>query len=315
MSDILANLVGRLRLNELFKPENRWMLISAFVMLASFYLARIAHSFVAYTLNKNIRIEIADPIERGTSRRGRLNRDYDLITQRNIFDSQASKRAPQDVPKISTAEATKTRLNIKLIGTAVFSIPTLSTAIIQDVGQQKVNVLHIGDRIQDATLIKVERYRVHLKRGTGVEYLDANIENVGASPTLGQSSLLPAPEPTNSEATGEEGIEWTSETDAVVDGKFLESSLKDMSKILQEARMVPNMVNGQQRGFKVFAIKGGSIYEKIGLKNNDVLLEVNGRELKGLQDMDFLMGLQHAKSLKLNVERGGARKSFSYEIK
>src|SRR5581483_4575435 len=51
----------------------------------------------------------------------------------------------------------------------------------------------------------------------------------------------------------------------------VEHSMDNLSDLFTQLRAVPNQENGQTNGFKVFAIKRGSIFQKIGIENNDVV--------------------------------------------
>ena len=50
-----------------------------------------------------------------------------------------------------------------------------------------------------------------------------------------------------------------------------------MSKILTDARMVPNFENGKPAGYRLQEIQKGSVYEKLGFKNDDVISDAQWR--------------------------------------
>lgn len=56
----------------------------------------------------------------------------------------------------------------------------------------------------------------------------------------------------------------------------LDRILADSELLLRGARFVPNRVDGQQRGFKLFAIRPDSLYAVVGLKNGDVIEKIAG---------------------------------------
>ena len=50
--------------------------------------------------------------------------------------------------------------------------------------------------------------------------------------------------------------------------------------IIQKARLVPNTVDNQMNGFKIFAIDRSSLYGKTGLQDGDIITQVNETSLK-----------------------------------
>jgi len=66
----------------------------------------------------------------------------------------------------------------------------------------------------------------------------------------------------------------------------------------------------------MFAIKTDSLYEKIGLKNADILKTVNGNNLGDLtQALKLFEQLKSERSLSLVLEREGTELEFKYEIR
>ena len=44
-----------------------------------------------------------------------------------------------------------------------------------------------------------------------------------------------------------------------------------MSQLFTQIRAVPHFEGGQSIGFRLFAIRRGSLFDKIGLKNGDII--------------------------------------------
>jgi type II secretory pathway component PulC len=73
---------------------------------------------------------------------------------------------------------------------------------------------------------------------------------------------------------------------------------------------------GAIEGFEISQIKEGSVVEKLGLRNGDVILEVNGEELDGLPTVLRLFGqVQASPQAKLTVLRSGQRMTFVFNTK
>lgn len=77
-------------------------------------------------------------------------------------------------------------------------------------------------------------------------------------------------------------------------------------RLLGKLRVIPNMVNGQPHGFKLFAIRPGSLPHQLGVQNGDVLLSVNNMRLDSpsaaLAAWDTLRGVEE---ITLQLERRG----------
>lgn len=56
----------------------------------------------------------------------------------------------------------------------------------------------------------------------------------------------------------------------------MEASLRDLPILLSQARAVPYFRDGSAIGFRLFAIRQGSAYERMGLQNGDIVLKING---------------------------------------
>ena len=107
-----------------------------------------------------------------------------------------------------------------------------------------------------------------------------------------------------------------SETEYVLDRAELDSQLSNLSLLLQQARAVPSYKNGQAVGLRVFAIRPDSLYSKIGLRNGDVLLNINGRPLGDLTEAIKLFEVMKAESsFTLSLERNRETKEFSYQVR
>ena len=70
-------------------------------------------------------------------------------------------------------------------------------------------------------------------------------------------------------------------------------------------------------GFKFSQIKKDGLYDKLGLKNGDILLSVDGKSLKNISELrDIFEGLQkNGGGMKLEVFRNGKTEVFKYDFK
>jgi type II secretory pathway component PulC len=97
--------------------------------------------------------------------------------------------------------------------------------------------------------------------------------------------------------------------------------LKNLPELLNSAFAAPRYVDGKNgervvQGFEISRIKEASIVEQMGLRNGDVILDVNGEPLDGMATvMRLLGGIQNAPQAKMTVLRGGQKMSFVIDRK
>ena len=135
------------------------------------------------------------------------------------------------------------------------------------------------------------------------------IDRNGTKEMLVMDSTLP--KSSDSPATGS-----TSENEFVVAEEELDKALENLPLLLTQARAVPYFKDGKAVGLRLFAIRTGSLFEKIGLQNGDVLKTVNGNSLADLsQAMQLFQKLKEERSIDLALERNMVEKQFKYQIK
>jgi general secretion pathway protein C len=66
----------------------------------------------------------------------------------------------------------------------------------------------------------------------------------------------------------------------------------------------------------MFAIRSGSLFEKIGIRNGDILKGINGSSLGDLsQAMKLFERLKSERNLNLTLERDRQEREFRYSIR
>jgi general secretion pathway protein C len=85
---------------------------------------------------------------------------------------------------------------------------------------------------------------------------------------------------------------------------------------MTQARFRPHFVMGRPGGFSVSEIQPGSLMEKIGLQNNDVIKKVNGQLITNPEEVfKAYSQLQRDSNIEVEVERGNRSEVFRYEIR
>lgn len=207
---------------------------------------------------------------------------YSIIEQRNLFAAA----------KDAQVETKKTNLKLRLVGT---SIPDRSApfAIIENKANQQQDVFEINEKIfKQAKLVEVLQDSVRIDNKGEIETLFLEEGKTGGST------------PTSS---GE---------DMQISEAELEGALANLPQLLSQARAVPYFRNGQSIGMRIFAIKKGSMYEKLGLQNGDIILAVNETSLSDpAQALRIWEQLKQERSVNVKIERSGTSKDLSYTIR
>lgn len=90
----------------------------------------------------------------------------------------------------------------------------------------------------------------------------------------------PAASPTSDHARAEAGTSPRGDAGTpirlTIDRAEMESWLRNLNVLAAQARIVPYLENGKPNGFKIFAIKPGSAFTRLGLEDNDVVLRIDG---------------------------------------
>jgi general secretion pathway protein C len=114
----------------------------------------------------------------------------------------------------------------------------------------------------------------------------------------------------------EPGVRRVANGKYVIDAAYLDRAMKDLTPVLQQARAVPHFEKGAMVGFKLTQIAPDSIYHRLGLKNGDVVLSINGSTLespgKAIQVFGSLKGVRH---LNVRLKRKSKQVTHVYDVR
>lgn len=221
---------------------------------------------------------------------------YAIITNRNIFGAEPEEQG-------GPAEAPITTLKLRLVGTYIQK-GRAPFAIVEDTAKKEQGVFEKGQSIfNQAKLEDVFAESVRISYNNKVETLV--MEEGSASGGSGRGTAKAGDSITSSE----DGTEFAvSETE-------LNNAMANLPRLLSQARAVPYFKNGQSIGMRLFAIRKGSLYEKLGLKNGDIIKSVNDNSLTDpSQALKIFEELKSERSISVVLERKGAERSMNYEI-
>ncbi|MDH5560015.1 MAG: PDZ domain-containing protein [Deltaproteobacteria bacterium] len=103
--------------------------------------------------------------------------------------------------------------------------------------------------------------------------------------------------------------------DFYISSAEVDAELNDFSKLLNQARVVPYFKAGKHEGYQIKAIDKSSLYEKLGLKNYDVIKEINGNPIDSPEKaLNLLKMLRNENEITLKIERKEKPETLSYHI-
>jgi general secretion pathway protein C len=224
-------------------------------------------------------------------------------------------------PKIDmSSEPVHTSLRVKLLGTLVAGLPEWSIASIQDVVTLKTQTYMVGDTIQTATVLEIERSRVIIKNNNRREFIDATSgDGSQAPPPIVASPVVQAPAANTAPPPGVTlgaGIKAVSENEYEVPRAEIDKTLSNLNDVAMQARIVPAFKDGVAQGFKLFSIRPDSIYTKIGVQNGDVLKRINGYDLNSPEKaLEIYSKLKEASRIDIEIERNGSTVRKTYNVR
>lgn len=219
---------------------------------------------------------------------GQSDKDYTKIASINIFGQVEEKEPVKEVEG-----APQTKLDFKLVGTFISS-GSDPYAIVQEKKEQ--DAFLIGDTLfSKAKLVQIYNDRVEIDHNGNRESLF--LEDLPTGRSSGDSS-------------------GGDEDSFTVDEDELDAALDNLPLLLQQARAVPYFKDGKAIGLRLFAIRKDSIFEKVGLKNGDILKEINGNSLADpSQALKLFEQLKDDREVNVKLERNKKARSFNYQIK
>jgi general secretion pathway protein C len=250
---------------------------------------------------------------RDSSRALSKNTYLDPILRRNIFDSTAvGSTAAADVdPGI---DGRRSSLDVTLLATVVAEPASFSSALISsgDRGNAEVRGYGIGDELLgEATVVRIEQKKVVLRRNDGtIEYIDMGGEGAKGGGSSRRSSKTP-------EGEDEAGITKTGDYSWEVDESVISGALGNIDSLISQVRATPHKgPDGEIDGFRLSAIRRGSLLQKLGIKNGDVIHGVNGTPLTSATGaMGAFQSMQSERSFSFDVTRRNQKNTFEYSIR
>lgn len=297
------------------KHSKFWIRI-IFIVLLAYVLATIASAiganfFLKTQANKRRRTNTA--MNTASLNKTMNYRDMRrVVLKRNIFNSTGEVPDFDETPNLVTNpnQCNPPTLDIKIVGTIYMgdknSIVTVREASYSHADTYKVNDMLIGrDNVQ---IVAIERKRMVIDNNGSRECYEIE------QPKTSVASNYKPTKPTEKKKplTQRDG------NTVVLSSEWVEKELgPGFSKVIQSARLVPNTTDGDRvNGFKIFAIKSGTLFNKIGLRNGDIIQRVNDVSLEQVeQGFALYQTFQEDQEIVFNIVRKDNPQTISVMIK
>ncbi len=281
---------------------------AATIIICSFFMADLAALFVGNYIPE-------PPVPRGggfrqAPRRAKTIDDYNVIFARNLFNSKGIIPGEEQNPGAPDINAppVKTSLPFNLVGTLVMRDELRSIATIEDRSANLTYPVRVEDEIPTkARILKIEATRViFVNTSSGrKEFVELPEENANIPKITVGSPTAKGP-----------GIERVAPTQFNIARTEIDKTFADLNNVLTQARCVPALENGQSVGFRCFQIVPGSIYDKLGMVNNDIITCINDQPLSDPgQAVSLLSSLKESSHISLCIKRNGRNMNMAYDIR
>ena len=223
---------------------------------------------------------------------------YRAIPERNLFGTttkvvadKATAAAPQqDIALLFEVKGT-------VAGEGKYGF-----AIIEEKVTKKQRLVKAGDVVSGAKVIRIRRNAIDLL--VEERNLTLKMAEMKEAPILPLSAAMAPNEPSTQSGA------------IVLNRSELQEAMADMGSMLSQAQIRPYFNAGVPDGFIVTSIRAGSLYQKMGVANGDIIQEVNNRKIQTADDLTGLLNtLKSSNDISLVVRRGGSPKAMSYQFR
>ena len=248
---------------------------------------------------------LVDPAPRGIAVQSLQEDDFQIILDRNLFNSEGTTGAAEHVDLSATAvsaASTRTIGNFILVGTIVAGKD--SFALIKS--GSKTSIFQLGEELAPGVVVsEIGRQLVVLMvHGVRKELPLKQRKGAGAKLVRQQNP-----------AASKRGIVAVDESSWKISKAVAKNARANLNSLLQTARMIPQMKNGKTVGFKLVELEKGSLLEQIGLKVGDLVVEINHVKLNSPEKaLQIFQQLREANNISLGLMRNGKPETFEYSF-
>lgn len=238
---------------------------------------------------------------------------YKAIARRDLFKTEKSGNGNKHAVKPTPPPDRKiqlTALKLELKGT-ITGTGSDPFAVIKKKGEKKEMLYATGDTVDRAVIKAIFRKRVILlvdgREETLLMKKDRTQKGSGKKGFDRMASVAPG------------GYEEGFVDDVKLTWPEVNKLSSDLKNLRKQVRVRPHFYKGKMDGFRVTGIKKESVfYEKLGLRNGDIVAGVNGEEIKFVKDITNFYNrfnqLEGNVATDIDIKRNGLAGKIRYSI-
>ena len=315
---------------ELFFRKYFWVVNLAFLLAASYFGAKTVNTFIGGAISPKFDATpppsaSPGPLSTGPQKVALTAEGLSKITGielPKVVEKTEEELAKETLPDIESQDPVKTGLRLRLLATAIaINHPEWCLANIEDVTSHEVHVFMVGDKIQTAEILLIEREedrgRVIINNNGHKEFIDGEAGNgeIHAPPTVASAGGPANTNPPPSSNVGA-GIKETGTDTYEIPRDEINKALGNLNDIAMQARIVPAFKDGVATGFKLFSIRPDSLYTKIGIQNGDIIRRINGFEMNSPDKaLEIYSKLKESTRIEIEVDRNGSPVRKTYNVR
>ena len=223
--------------------------------------------------------------------------NYEIIAGRNLFQSTMKAVVDkQSEGMVFDSEQKATDFDLK--GTVAGS-SSFGYIFIEERDSHKQKLYRLGDNIGSAKLVKITRNTATLRNGGKETTLRVKASIEG--------SLLPN--------SPESGTNRSASRNVSLNKRMVNETLSDLKSIMNQAVIRPYLNKGAQEGLIITNIAPNSLYEKMGLQNGDIIMDVNNKHMRSADNLlQTVNVIQSGGNVTVNFKRNGKIETINYSF-
>ncbi len=215
---------------------------------------------------------------------------YDAVVKRNLFKVEIEKKQTPVAASKEPVKLEPTNLKLTLWGTVTGTSDVW--AVIEDKNARQQALYQVGDMVQGAQVKKILRHEVILNYQGKDQVLEMQTDRAGQA-VVASPGTAPAAMASNRFQAG--------------------PMLENAGEIMKQIKFRPYFSQGAPDGLMVYGIRPDSIFRQIGLRNGDIVKDINGTPIVSPADgMNMLMEIQGTEEISMTVLRRGKIMDLSF---
>jgi hypothetical protein len=309
-----------------------WALNLVLIFLTAYFLA----AFINFQMGKKYVMEQAVNLKQPKTILASSGFSYrppnSAIIDGNIFGTVPT---PPSAEEGGADQAAASNIEAELIGVIYFSEGnTLNQATIRLKQEARTDVYKIGDEVSPGVTVgDIQETKVTLNIGAsrtqelvfefGKELLPGMAE---AAPGSYVDPYSRMPKEVRARALMgyrqklvDDNIQQIGENFYKVQKSAIDKTLGNLNEVMTQARMVPNFVQDgagkKMDGFKIFKIMPGSIFQKLGMRDGDVIRKINNAPMDSVEKgLELMQALRFEKKFDIDLLRGTQPVQMNYQV-